>query len=263
MKRILLFSLLLSGCASYIDKSELNFRGKGDTQISNLNQSKTIEEALEQDFSHEWGMIGKNTVPKLGIALSGGGTRAASFSIGVLQALHENDVLNDVDIISSVSGGSYAAYWYYIQNLYMDEVAVNYPTYKYDRSSIFKNFDLARPVNCLNGNDSYCENRNKMEYRFQRHLEDRSDIFVRSVAKHYQIIDYLEKIFLWVPSMATHLVTDFIFDWDINSNPLRQFYENGLERTYGFVPLDKIKDPIENDSVLVNKNGSMKNTVGN
>lgn len=55
------------------------------------------------------------------LAFSGGGTRAASFSYGVLQALRDTSVtvdgrerrlLDEVDVISSVSGGSYTAAYY-------------------------------------------------------------------------------------------------------------------------------------------------------
>lgn len=55
------------------------------------------------------------------LAFSGGGTRAASFSYGVLRALRETDVtidgmkrrlLDEVDVITSVSGGSYTAAYY-------------------------------------------------------------------------------------------------------------------------------------------------------
>ena len=45
--------------------------------------------------------------PKVGLALSGGGIRSASVSIGVLQALSRHDILKDVDYISTVSGGGY------------------------------------------------------------------------------------------------------------------------------------------------------------
>jgi NTE family protein len=65
---------------------------------------------------------GENT-DELFIALSfsGGGTRAAAFSYGVLKALHETEVtfngkqirlLDEVDLISSVSGGSFTAAYY-------------------------------------------------------------------------------------------------------------------------------------------------------
>jgi hypothetical protein len=60
--------------------------------------------------------------PRLCVALSGGGVRSAAFSLGVLQGLTELQSrdesarsltrLDDVDIISAVSGGSYALAWF-------------------------------------------------------------------------------------------------------------------------------------------------------
>lgn len=44
---------------------------------------------------------------RLGLALSGGGKRSAAFNVGVLQALHEQDWLIQVGMISAVSGGTY------------------------------------------------------------------------------------------------------------------------------------------------------------
>ena len=55
------------------------------------------------------------------LAFSGGGTRAASFSYGVLQTLRDTNItidgtkrrlLDEVDVITSVSGGSYTAAYY-------------------------------------------------------------------------------------------------------------------------------------------------------
>ncbi len=43
----------------------------------------------------------------VGLALSGGGIRSATFSLGVLQALAEKDKLRCVDILSTVSGGGF------------------------------------------------------------------------------------------------------------------------------------------------------------
>jgi predicted acylesterase/phospholipase RssA len=48
----------------------------------------------------------------LGIALSGGGSRAAVFGAAVLEALAEHGVLGQVSHLSSVSGGSLAASYY-------------------------------------------------------------------------------------------------------------------------------------------------------
>ncbi len=43
----------------------------------------------------------------VGLAISGGGIRSATFSLGVIQALEEKDVLRHVDYLSTVSGGGY------------------------------------------------------------------------------------------------------------------------------------------------------------
>jgi patatin-like phospholipase len=56
--------------------------------------------------------------PELGVSLSGGGNRAAAFAIGVLSAMHERGILEKVDVISAVSGGSYALSWFLLQPYY-------------------------------------------------------------------------------------------------------------------------------------------------
>ena len=43
---------------------------------------------------------------KIGLALSGGGSRAIAFHLGCMRALEDRGVLDDIDVISSVSGGS-------------------------------------------------------------------------------------------------------------------------------------------------------------
>ena len=51
-----------------------------------------------------------------GLALSGGGFRATAFHLGVLKRLRELGLLAEVDVLSTVSGGSIAgAYWLYWQ----------------------------------------------------------------------------------------------------------------------------------------------------
>ncbi len=43
----------------------------------------------------------------IGLALSGGGIRSATYSLGVLQSLARNDVLKHIDFLSTVSGGGF------------------------------------------------------------------------------------------------------------------------------------------------------------
>jgi hypothetical protein len=47
----------------------------------------------------------------VGIALSGGGIRSATFNLGVLQGLQELDLLRQVDFLSTVSGGGFIGSW--------------------------------------------------------------------------------------------------------------------------------------------------------
>jgi len=46
------------------------------------------------------------------LTFSGGGTRAASFSYGVLKELRRQNLLDEIDVISSVSGGSFTSAYY-------------------------------------------------------------------------------------------------------------------------------------------------------
>lgn len=51
---------------------------------------------------------------RIGLALSGGGSRAAAFHLGCLRALHDHDLLGAVRVVSGVSGGALlAALWAY------------------------------------------------------------------------------------------------------------------------------------------------------
>ncbi len=47
----------------------------------------------------------------IGLAFSGGGIRSATFNLGVLQALAENELLHQFDYLSTVSGGGYIGSW--------------------------------------------------------------------------------------------------------------------------------------------------------
>lgn len=53
-----------------------------------------------------------------GLALSGGGIRSATFSLGVIQALCEGKVLREFDYLSTVSGGGYIGSWLSAQLLH-------------------------------------------------------------------------------------------------------------------------------------------------
>ena len=51
--------------------------------------------------------------PKIGLALSGGGSRAIAFHLGCLRALHQLEMLDRVTVLSTVSGGSVIGAYYH------------------------------------------------------------------------------------------------------------------------------------------------------
>ena len=99
--------LLLNACSSY---------GVIDNQPLSTLQATADSYSIKSHAAKE--QRGEVT---LILAFSGGGTRAAALSYGVLEALrdtrvvndgHEQALLDEVDLISSVSGGSFTAAYY-------------------------------------------------------------------------------------------------------------------------------------------------------
>lgn len=95
----------------------------GCTNPSKAPQLDLGREKLRKQFDVERRPV-SGRHPNLGLALAGGGTKASGFSIGVLQGLVASGQMERLDIISSVSGGGYAAYWYY-SRLVFDDPAFN------------------------------------------------------------------------------------------------------------------------------------------
>ena len=62
--------------------------------------------------SRELETLGRNDGDKLmGLALSGGGIRSATFNLGIIQALARHGLLKRFDYLSTVSGGGYIGAW--------------------------------------------------------------------------------------------------------------------------------------------------------
>ena len=110
--------VIVSGCSTTKPLSSLPVAKR----IEHLRISQTVPEVshlttLDFSFSSEWewNKTDKQAPPKLCVSFSGGGMRSATFSLGVLRSLQERGLLEEVDVISSVSGGSYAASALYAQ----------------------------------------------------------------------------------------------------------------------------------------------------
>jgi NTE family protein len=58
---------------------------------------------------------------RIGLALSGGGYRAAAFHLGVFKKLKELNILNNIDVLSTISGGSIIGAYYLLHKDNYDE----------------------------------------------------------------------------------------------------------------------------------------------
>lgn len=78
--------------------------------MEELVKSCDESEKFEAVFKEE-----KNKIEKkeklIGLALSGGGIRSATFNLGIIQALANRNLLTRFDYLSTVSGGSYIGSW--------------------------------------------------------------------------------------------------------------------------------------------------------
>jgi len=61
----------------------------------------------------EYPWVRSSSRPSMGIALAGGGSKASAFGTGVLAGLADAELLDSSQYISTVSGGGYAAYFYF------------------------------------------------------------------------------------------------------------------------------------------------------
>ena len=75
---------------------------------------KIDEDLVIQARRDEFGIRDDGAGPRhLGLAISGGGIRSATFSLGIIQYLAGRGILKHVDYLSTVSGGGYIGSWLY------------------------------------------------------------------------------------------------------------------------------------------------------
>lgn len=263
--QLIIFSLIaISGCATTLEENvifNIETFEIDQNKTSNINKVKSyknliseysdLDECVAQDdcpFSQgEVNYIKANNKDKklTGLALSGGGTRSASFSIGILKALHDYGKLGDIDVISGVSGGSYAAYWYFSQNFYVDKVNKYLNSTNKQPPNCYKNNDIFRAKDefLLEVNKPLSSMDSANCYRFQKALEESSRImdFRHSddiTASMQNGLELTTQLFIQGLSTPIHWITNGLFDWELNGMPFFYYYKDGLDRTYGYVPLD-------------------------
>jgi Patatin-like phospholipase len=119
--QIILVYMLVSGCASFGEFRHTQEPAKRDMNWNNaylFSREEADYRAARNSrrldsFQSERPYRSGGDLPQQCLALSGGGVRAATYSIGVMKALSEHGHLDTLDLVSAVSGGSYAMSWYF------------------------------------------------------------------------------------------------------------------------------------------------------
>ena len=159
--------------------------------------------------------------PDIAIALSGGGMRSAAYSIGVLSGLareHPDDFAR-VDILSSVSGGSYALSWYYLQQYYLQTHDC-----------------LARQC----GGATVCASTPGCAACPDQVLNPIGP-FQKRIQKHGGLTGKIRGLLASIPDLALiplNLITNGVFGWHENTSPSRELYENRIEQVFQRLPDD-------------------------
>lgn len=189
-------------------------------------------------------ILGKNAPDTYGIALAGGGTKAASYGMGVLAAAVEDEkFFGEVGAISTVSGGGYAAFFLYSKLLVQKTAGEQHLSLRdFFRDCIpatYQNAELGGVANA----GTFCKKRGSAaEYRFQQWVRCRQDVLEQTCDADYEGTDTgrvtnTAAILLQTGlALLPNFVARSIFDWPVNLSPSRVAYRDGIGTTYGLYP---------------------------
>lgn len=217
---------------------------------------KNVSGADNDDITNFRLAVGEPAHMQLGIALSGGGSKAAPFGMGMLAGLSDSGLLGQVDAVSTVSGGSYAAYFYFnrlvarhkmrAQEQPVDSGYVNrlfYDcTYRYDSLTALS-VAADRKINLCKGHglqDAVAPARN-LHQAFVRCRQDVVEpMDCNAKTRKNDTSEYgtgAGLIAATLLSLPFHHVANTLFDWAVNMSPTRAAYAVGLGSTYGLIPV--------------------------
>ncbi len=200
--------------------------------------------------------------PNLAVTLEGGGSKSAPFAMGALAGLHAAGLLDEVDIISSVSGGGYAAYYYFSRLLDTQNAGgatpQSNPT-EWFRDCVpsvyrrhFERMHLAEDRYCnpakknADGIFSYPVHDNIDAYKgqapFQSHIRFYQDLLYPRGGMRRVNENPVDKLGTWgnvawlgalhLITVPLHTVMNTAFAMPENSAPSRTAYRLGIERAY-------------------------------
>jgi predicted acylesterase/phospholipase RssA len=231
-----------------------------------LNDPKLQKKDLKRTFSHEPWTKKRADLPQLGIALSGGGSRSAPFALGVLKRIVDAEALHHVDIISSVSGGSYAAYYLYTKELFFQHNAqIDHDLRdsfidsrqkiwdeKSDAAFLFQHSDYNDLIgyNESHNTQTFCEEELEQKLTaasYQRRVRCYQDLLKKGAGNSTLNVPGLlsesaTTLLSMLPygiSIPAHHLSNTLFDWKFETSLSQRRYKEGINRAYGYTPTQK------------------------
>lgn len=241
---------------------------KGDSDYFN-------NKILAPRFNSERGLAAGRTNKALdkpyqiGLALAGGGTKAADYAIGILAGLHEpeNKNLNEkIDAISSVSGGTYAAVWYFsrlieesqinaehlgksptggFQNVFVDCLPRVYAGLAAQAGAEVRS--SGDPELCPPAASQFRPGTLNDKFRFQNHLRGFQSLFEKDFVttedldkadSDRPIATLLREFAYNLPVVPVNWFANGLFDAEVNFSTSGKRYFNGIRRTFGLRPVN-------------------------
>ena len=267
----------LSGCTAFAEKSsplrdEGNWMGAVDYFATD-----TLRKKFEPELRDE-------KLPHLGVALAGGGTKASAFSMGVLQGLTSSGLMAEVDALSSVSGGGYAALWYYARmrfDLPPAEAGSHAPQQmarffadclpsRYVRAGINDlRLEDCDPINLTNDTPVSDD-----RYRYQNALRGFQDVFNDSFSYTTTETDTrfsADALVMGLESVAVMplgMLVNGVFDWELEVSVSQHRYNSGIARAYAASPVKcsdggcEMHDRIGKRPVQIRREGRTRQGIG-
>jgi hypothetical protein len=182
----------------------------------------------------------------IGIALAGGGTRAAAISIGVLEGLQEAGIVPAAEVISSVSGGSYGAYWWFSRQAHLGQLPAASRAFVDCFPERYK-WTMASAAATMQENQSLCPPQLtdfdgvSDSFRFQNYIRGFQDVLAPTTFDYSttgedrgRVIRNFAKVFgLSILAGVPNFIANVLFDWQVDLSPSRAIYRHGIGTTYG------------------------------
>jgi len=198
--------------------------------------------------------------PTYGVALAGGGSKAAPFAMGAIKRLVEDEMWPAVDVLSSVSGGGYAAYYAYQKaheqsqaSIVLGRRPLRFSDWFVDARAEFRDCDSRGKcvppefvtVDLQRGfgrSGWSCGSYPALASSYQKWVACYQDIFGTTYGGDYWRApdfpwgSYAGAIAGTIASLPFHHAANTLFDWGLELSPSQAMYTAGISRAYGMTP---------------------------